>query len=252
MTIIVVDDDAEIRDVIKEYLTDEGFDVREAEDGASLFARIAEKTPQLVLLDLRLPEEDGLSLARTLRERYPDIGIVIISGKEDLVDRVAGLEVGADDYIVKPFHMREVLARMRSVLRRREGGEKSQGREAEPENRQPVNNGLTQADLYQFSGWALSCAERTLTFEDGTEVELTNGEFDLLVAFASHPKRALSRDQLLDLSRNGSSDAFDRSVDVQVGRLRRKIEQDHRRPALIKTVRNVGYIFQVDVTASQK
>jgi len=252
MTIIVVDDDPEIRDIVKEYLGAEGVDVREAKDGAALFARIEEKAPELVLLDLRLPEEDGLSLARTLRERYPDIGIVIISGKEDVVDRVAGLEVGADDYIVKPFHMREVLARMRSVLRRREGAEKTQTLESDPAPRQPGTNGGIRAELYQFSGWALCCVERTLTFQDGREVELTNGEFDLLVAFASHPKRALSRDQLLDLSRNGSSDAFDRSVDVQVGRLRRKIEQDHKRPALIKTVRNVGYLFQTEVTVSRR
>lgn len=252
MTIIVVDDDPEIRDVIREYFGDEGFDVREAENGASLMARIEEKLPELVLLDLRLPEEDGLTLARVLRDRYPEIGIVIVSGKEDVVDRVAGLEVGADDYIVKPFHMREVLARVRSVLRRRGVAINSQGQSAPPQNDHESKADKIDAELYRFSGWALSCGQRTLTSNDGTQVDLTSGEFDLLLAFASHPNRVLTRDQLLDLSRNGSSDAFDRSVDVQVGRLRRKIEQDYKRPALIKTVRNAGYMFKAEVKISQE
>lgn len=248
--IIVVDDDPEIRDVVREYLADEGFDVREAGHGAEMFKRIEEKMPELVLLDLKLPDEDGFTLARTLREHYPSVGIVIISGKEDVVDRVAALEIGADDYIVKPFNLREVLARVRSVLRRREPPENGDPTGVAHPDPAPGGNGADGCNSFRFAGWTLNCARRTLRSPGGEEVELTGGEFDMLQAFVSHPNRALSREQLLDLARNGMSDAYDRSVDVQVGRLRRKIEEDHRRPALIKTVRNVGYMFQGDVTKS--
>lgn len=248
MTIIVVDDDSEIRDVVKEYLSDEGFDVREAKDGASLFGQIRQKVPELVLLDLKLPNEDGFTIARRLREQYPSIGIFIISGKEDVVDRVAGLEVGADDYLVKPFNMREVLARIKSILRRRGFG---QNGEPSPNYSTSISGPeriRATPETYRFSGWTLDCSRRSLVSSGGKSVELTSGEFDLLIAFVSHPNRALSREQLLDYSRNGRTEAFDRSVDVQVGRLRRKIEQDHRKPALIKTIRNVGYMFRIDGT----
>lgn len=246
MTIIVVDDEPEIRDVVKEYLCDEGFDVREAKDGASLFGLIHQKVPELVLLDLKLPNEDGFTIARRLREQYPSIGIFIISGKEDVVDRVAGLEVGADDYLVKPFNMREVLARVKSILRRRGFG---QNGKPTPHYSDAINvpeRAPAIPETYTFSGWTLDYSRRSLVSSLGQSVELTSGEFDLLIAFVSHPNRALSREQLLDYSRNGRTEAFDRSIDVQVGRLRRKIEQDHRKPALIKTIRNVGYMFRLD------
>ena len=173
------------------------------------------------------------------------MGIVMISGKEDVVDRVAGLEVGADDYIVKPFHLRELLARIRSVLRRRDISGNSP---AGPAESQTALAGTGSRQLLCFSGWILDSEQRILTSPDGELPQLTGGEFDLLVAFASHPKRALTREQLLDYSRSRDAEAFDRSIDVQVGRLRRKIEQDPKRPALIKTVRNVGYMFGADVT----
>jgi DNA-binding response OmpR family regulator len=246
MTIIVVDDEPEIRDIVKEYLSDEGFDVREANDGTSLFGLIRQKVPELVLLDLKLPNEDGFTIARRLREQYPSIGIFIISGKEDVVDRVAGLEVGADDYLVKPFNMREVLARVKSILRRRGFGQNGQT-SAHFANVTNVPDSVSGTpETYTFSGWTLDCSRRSLVSSDGKPVELTSGEFDLLLAFVSHPNRALSREQLLDYSRNGRTEAFDRSIDVQVGRLRRKIEHDHRKPALIKTIRNIGYMFRVD------
>ncbi|MDX1484542.1 MAG: response regulator transcription factor [Alphaproteobacteria bacterium] len=242
--IIVVDDDPEIRDVVREYLVDEGFDVREAASGAQMFERIREKVPELVLLDLRLPDEDGFTLARILREKYPSVGIIVISGKEDLVDRVAALETGADDYIVKPFVLREVLARVRSLLRRRDPT--GNGDAGEPAPPGPREAGLSLS--YGFSGWTLDCGRRTLRSPQGQDVELTSGEFDLLLAFVSHANRALSREQLLDLARDGMSEAYDRSIDVQVARLRRKIEKNYRRPKLIKTIRNVGYMFQAEVT----
>lgn len=242
--IVIVDDDPEIRDLVREYLANEGFDIREARDGEAMRALIAERVPDVVLLDLTLPGEDGLTLARSLRQDFPAMGIVMISGKEDVVDRVAGLEVGADDYIVKPFHLRELLARVRSVLRRR----------ASSDDRLPATDSTvadpTPRQLLTFSGWILDCDRRSLVSPGGEPLELTGGEFDLLVAFASHPKRALTREQLLDYARSREAEAFDRSIDVQVGRLRRKIEQDPKRPTLIKTVRNVGYMFGADVTVT--
>lgn len=244
--VIVVDDDAEIRNLVMTYLSEEGFVVYEAGDGDSMRVLISRYKPDAVLLDIKMPGEDGLTLARQLREAHPRMVILMISGKEDVVDRVAGLEVGADDYIVKPLHLRELLARLRSVLRRRDiaNGEA------------PAPNGSTQAPAlsspgrrhYRFSGWTLDGDRRTLVSGHGKVVDLTSGEFDLLSAFVAHPNRALTRDQLLDYARHRDSAAFDRSIDVQVGRLRRKIEQNPKRPALIKTVRNVGYMLCGDVT----
>ena len=246
---IVVDDDPEIRDLVKEYLTDEGFVVDEAPDGAALRVLIEKNVPDIILLDLKLPGDDGLTLAREIRQKFPSVGIVMISGKEDVVDRVAGLEVGADDYITKPFHLRELLARIRSVLRRRDNGQNGRNGETPSTIRTGAESADTQLrHIMQFSDWVLDGNGRKLFSMAGTPVELTGGEFDLLVAFVSHPNRALSRDQLLDYARSRETEAFDRSIDVQVGRLRRKIEQDPKRPALIKTIRNVGYMFSADVT----
>lgn len=238
MSVVVVDDDAEIRDLIREYLSEEGFVVREADGGPTMWELVRESAPDLVLLDLKLPGDDGLTLARDLRQQFPAVGIVMISAKEDVVDRVAGLEIGADDYLVKPFHLRELLARVRSVLRRQEGSPGAMSDETPPRK------------LYRFSDWELDADGRSLLSPDRRRIELTSGEFDLLLAFAARPRRALTRDQLLDFARNREAGSFDRSIDVQVGRLRRKIEPNPRRPVLIKTVRNVGYMFDVDVTAA--
>lgn len=250
--VVVVDDDAEIVDLVREYLTGEGFLVDEARDGEALRALIAKRVPDLVLLDLRLPGVDGFTLARELRQNFPTVGIVMISGKEDVVDRVAGLEVGADDYIVKPFHLRELLARVKSVLRRRQDAPAGRTRNSDAIAGATASAKAAPRRLYRFSGWTLDGDRRTLVDGDGKPVELTSGEFDLLLTFVSHPNRALSRDQLLDYASGAAAEAYDRSVDVQVGRLRRKIERDPKRPALIKTIRNIGYMLNADVTVSER
>lgn len=246
--LIVVDDDAEIRDIVQEYFADEGFSVAEAPDGDAMRRLIADHIPDVILLDLKLPGEDGLALARELRQTHPAMGIVMISGKEDVVDRVAGLEVGADDYLIKPFHLRELLARVRSVLRRGENGRAGHSPPPSQTGDDAAMSGSTPRRVYQFADWVLDGDGRMLTAANGIPVELTSGEFDLLATFVNHPNRALSRDQLLDFARNREAESFDRSIDVQVGRLRRKIERDPKRPALIKTIRNVGYMFSADVT----
>ena len=246
-SVIVVDDDPEIRDLVREYLAEEGFAVTEAKDGTALRDQIALRIPDIVLLDLKLPGEDGLTLARELRQKDPTVGILMISGKEDVVDRVAGLEVGADDYLVKPFHLRELLARVRSVLRRREAGAPQGEPRAEVQPR-AATPGERPRKVFRFSDWIFDGDRRTLVSESGEAVDLTSGEFDLLAVFVGHANRALTRDQLLDYARSREAEAFDRSIDVQVGRLRRKIERDPKRPALIKTIRNIGYMFDADVT----
>lgn len=234
--ILVVDDDPEIREVIDDYLTEEGFRVSLAADGKAM-REVLERGPvDLVILDVRLPDEDGLTLATKLR-RSSQAGIIMLSRKDDLVDKVAGLEVGADDYVAKPFHLRELLARVRSVLRRRE---------CDPAT-PPAPTAEKPEPKLRFAGFELDRYKRLLIAPSGKPVDLSAGEFDLLIAFAEHSKRALSRDQILDHARGREAVPFDRSVDVQVGRLRRKIEANPRRPELIKTIRGVGYMFDIDV-----
>jgi len=234
--ILVVDDDADIRDVIHEYLNEEGFRVSLAADGTAMNHVLDQGPVDLVILDVRLPGEDGLTLAARLRQES-QAGIIMLSRKDDLVDRVAGLEVGADDYVAKPFELRELLARVRSVLRRRSS-------DAVSANAEPVEG---SAEKFRFSGYELDRNTRLVFGPDGEPIDLSAGEFDLLVTFLEHPKRALTRDQILDYAHGREAAHFDRSIDVQVGRLRRKIEANARRPELIKTVRGVGYMFDVDV-----
>ena len=226
--ILVVDDQQEIRDLVREYLTDEGFRVSTASNGAELRDEMARGPVDLVILDLVLPGEDGLQLARELRSGS-DVGIIMLTGRGETIDRIIGLEMGADDYLAKPFHMRELLARVRSVLRRgaAHAGERSGGPRAR----------------IRFAGWTLDLASRELLSPSGEQVRLTSGEFALLAAFVNHPNKVLSRDQLLDLSRHREAGPFDRTIDVQVGRLRRKLEDDPQTPTMIKTVRGGGYIF---------
>src|SRR5580658_9491670 len=223
--ILVVDDQQEICDLVREYLTDEGFRVSTANDGAGLREVIAREPTDLVILDLVLRGEDGLQLARELRSQS-DIGIIMLTGRGETVDRIIGLEMGADDYLSKPFHLRELLARVRSVLRR--GAARA--------------GGAPRARA-RFASWSLDLASRELTSPAGEEVRLTTGEFELLAAFVNHANQVLSRDRLLDLSRHREAGPFDRTIDVQVGRLRRKLEDDPKNPAMIKTVRGGGYIF---------
>jgi two-component system, OmpR family, response regulator len=226
--ILVVDDQREIREMVEDYLSGEGYRVSTAHDGAEMRRALVQSRVDLVILDLMLPGEDGLSLARSLREES-DVGIIILTGRGETVDRIIGLEMGADDYLPKPFHLRELLARVKSVLRR------VSSRTAE---RAPVLRSKAR-----FAGWNLDLSSRELYSPSGKEVRLTTGEFDLLAAFVNNANQVLTRDQLLDLARNREAGPFDRTIDVQVGRLRRKLEDDPQRPSIIKTVRGSGYIF---------
>ena len=233
--LLIVDDDPRVRAMLVRYLEGEGFRLSEAGDGAAMRACLARCAVDLVLLDLVLPGEDGLTLAREIRAANPGTGIVMITGRDDVIDRVAGLEVGADDYIAKPFHLREVLARVRSVLRRR------QPQPTPAASAEPVG------DVLRFEGWVVEPGKRRVIGPDGSEVPLTTGEFDLLLAFASHAGRVLERDRLLDLVKGREWAAYDRSIDQQVARLRRKIEADPANPSLIRSVRGVGYLFAAEV-----
>ncbi len=229
--ILIVDDDREIRDLTGRYLGKHGFRVESAADAKAMDRLLRDGRFDLIVLDLMLPGEDGLSICRRLRvsTRIP---ILMLTAVAEDTDRIIGLEIGADDYLTKPFNPRELLARIRAVLRRAEG----QGSAADP-----VEGVLT------FSGWKLDPARRELRDPDGVLVELTAGEFGLLTALVERPRRVLSRDRLLDLTRSRDAQPFDRSVDVQVSRLRRKIEADPKNPEMIKTVRSGGYIFILPV-----
>ena len=227
--ILVVDDQKEICEVVQQYLSSEGYRVSVANDGGGMRRVMGQAEVDLVILDLMLPGEDGLTLARQLREEST-VGIIILTGRGETVDRIIGLEMGADDYLPKPFHLRELLARVKSVLRRassRAQKEKPSGARARA----------------RFAGWHLDLSTRELVSPDGGEVRLTTGEFDLLAAFVNNANQVLTRDRLLDLARNREAGPFDRTIDVQVGRLRRKLEDDPQRPTMIKTVRGTGYIF---------
>lgn len=235
--ILVVDDDRGIRAMLRRYLAGEGFTVSDRADGEGMRAVLEREPVDLVLLDLVMAGEDGLSLARYIRQRS-EIPIIMLSGKTDLIDRVVALETGADDYITKPFQLREVLARIRTVMRRA-GPRGAAGWAPVP--------AATAGEILVFDGWRLDVVRRELKRPAGDVVALTAGEFDLLHAFALHPNRVLSRDRLIDLVKGEEWDAYDRAVDTRVGRLRKKIESDPSDPALIKTVRGGGYIFAADV-----
>jgi DNA-binding response OmpR family regulator len=222
--ILVVDDDADLRSLLIDYLHREGYEVAGVEDGIEMDAWLAQQSADLVILDLMLPGEDGLSLARRLR-RDSELPIVMLSARGDDVDRIVGLEVGADDYLAKPFNPRELLARIRAVLRRR-----TQAATA------PVVDGIA------FGPFRLDPAKRELT-RDGEPIALTAGEFDLLRVLTEHPNRVLDRDRLLDLLKGYERSPFDRSIDVQVARLRGKIEPDKKQPRYIRTVWGKGYMF---------
>ena len=221
--------------LVTTYLTGEGFAVTAVGDGEAMRAALARRAPDVVVLDIMLPGEDGLSLMHHLRREH-DVGIIMLTAKDEPVDRVIGLEMGADDYLGKPFLLRELSARIKSVLRRRQQGAQRHGRQ-EAERNEAIFGG----------GWRLDRRQRELYAPDGQRVELTGGEFTLLEALVRAPNRVLSRDQLFDMTRDRDYSAYDRAVDVQIGRLRRKIEPDPARPMLIKTVRGAGYMFTAEV-----
>ncbi len=228
--ILVVDDDRAVRDSLTRYLTNHDFQVHCAPDGDTMNRLLAKHTFDLVVLDLMLGGEDGLTLARRIRDSS-DLPIIMLTGKGDEIDRIVGLEMGADDYLPKPYNPRELLARIKSVLRR-----------ADKTSTATQVNASHGEDAH-FAGWELDLAKRKLSSPEGKPIDLTSGEFDLLSAFAHHPQRVLSREQLLDYAGGHARFPFDRSVDIQVMRLRRKIEVNPQDPELIKTVRSVGYTF---------
>ena len=237
--ILVVDDDPAIRELMAEYLTENELRVSTAVSGAEMKKALEESVIDLVVLDLRLGGEDGMHLARHLRETSA-IPVIIVTGKRDEADRVMGLEIAADDYITKPFSNRELLARIRAVLRRYQVQRDAAGAA-------PAKG--TERRAYRFAGWELSVLARRLTSPDGQRVELSNGEFNLLLALCEAPQRVLSRDQLLELSRLHGAEVYDRSIDVQILRLRRKIEVDASAPQFIRTERGAGYVFDTQVDA---
>lgn len=230
--IVVVDDEPEIRTMLKDYLGHAGFKVSVADGGEGLKAIIAEEEVDLVVLDVNMPGEDGFTLAKYLRGECHDLAIVMLTAAGDVLDRVVGLEMGADDYIAKPVDLRELLARIRAVLRR--ATSRSEGVQDREDK--------TTSDAC-FGEFRLNMESHRLYAADGSEVPLTSMEFDLLKAFADHPGQVLSRDRLLDLAHNKDWEPFDRSIDIRIARLRRKIEDDAAKPQIIKTVRGAGYIF---------
>ncbi|SEJ66945.1 two-component system, OmpR family, phosphate regulon response regulator OmpR [Sphingomonas sp. OV641] len=225
--IAVVDDEPDLREGVREYLADQGFAVSVAADGAALRALMAERAVDLVLLDVNMPGEDGLSIARYLRDRG-GVAIIMLTANRDTVDRVVGLEVGADDYVPKPFDLRELLARIRAVLRR---------------TAQAQAQTATLAHEVRIGRCLLNLDSHKLYDLQGEEVAITAMEFDLLRTFVEHPGRVLTRDRLLDLAHQAEMTPFDRSIDMRVARLRRKVELDPRFPQALKTVRGAGYIF---------
>ena len=233
--VLALDDDPSIRQLVSDYLSENELRVTAVATGKEFDAVLSSETIDLVVLDLRLQGEDGLQIARRLRETSA-IPILMLTGRAEEADRVMGLELGADDYLTKPFSPRELLARIRALLRRARA-------------QATVADAINQVRAYRFGGWELNIGLRRLKSVQGRSVDLTNGEFSLLAAFVSAPQRILSREQLLDLSRLHNAEVYDRSIDVQILRLRRKIEADPAHPQFIKTERGAGYCFDAVVEA---
>ena len=234
--LLVVDDDLGIRDLLRRYFAGQGFAVACAADGAGMRTELARSAIDLVLLDIGLPGEDGFELTRQLRKSWNG-ALIIVTGRGESVDRVVGLELGADDYVTKPFDLRELLARVRSALRRI-----------------PATAAAAQAPAgvtLTFAGFRLDTGRRQLTDTSGRTIALSSGEYELLQAFARHPQRVLSRSALMRATRGRDIGAYDRAIDVQVGRLRRKVEADPANPTLIQSVRNAGYLLACQVQTEQ-
>ena len=229
MKILIADDDVKLTGMLKTHFTTCGYTVSAVFDGATLVKEIKANAPKysLIILDVNMPFMDGLEACRKIRE-FSDIPIIMLtSAKEDL-DKIIGLELGADDYLAKPFNIRELQARVKSIIRR-----------ANPQS----SNKSTILPSYEFNGWLLNTADRTLINSNGVEIIISSGIYTLLLVFLQNPQRILSRDLLMNLSQSKELDAFDRTIDVQISRIRKKIESDPKNPSLIKTVRSGGYIF---------
>jgi len=224
--VLIVDDDRRILSMLSQFLHERGLAVTQAENAKQATAALKSQSVDLVVLDVLMPGQDGFTLCKRIRQES-DVPIILLTAINDVADRITGLELGADDYVPKPFDPRELLARIRAVLRRRTGDVASPRKRA----------------IYHFEGWTLDPQRRTLRSVSDVLVDLTSGEFDLLLAFIEYPQQVLDRERLLDLARGRSNQVFDRSIDVQVSRLRRKLEANPADPLLIKTVRNGGYIF---------
>ncbi len=231
--VVIIDDDARIRDLLRRYLSQEGFDVLLAEDGQALDRILQRESVDLLVLDLMLPGENGLAICRRLRAANIKTPIIMLTAKVEDVDRITGLEIGADDYLGKPFNPRELLARIHAVLRRR------------PQNEVPSAPSKADSEVIAFGPFSLDLGTRTLT-KNGQEIPLTSGEFAMLKALARHPKLPLSRDRLAQLARGRDFEPYDRSLDVQISRLRKLLEADASAPKIIQTVWGVGYVFVPD------
>ena len=231
LSVLIVDDDAQIRQLLKDYLAGFGMSVTGVTDGTAMAEALNKNTFDLVILDLMLPGEDGLSICRSLRSKS-DIPILMLTARGEAMDRVVGLEVGADDYIVKPFEPRELVARIQSIMRRSRAG-----REATKEKKEAV-----------FLGWHLDLILRQLVSPTQVVIPLSNAEFRLLAVLVEHPNRVLSREFLLDEARGRGMELFDRSIDILISRVRQKLNDDPRTPTLIKTVRGEGYLFEAKVS----
>jgi two-component system phosphate regulon response regulator OmpR len=227
--LLIVDDEPELVEVLQEYFSDLGYQVQTSVNAIQARVAMTTQPPDLAILDIRMPGEDGLSLARWVHQHCPDTGIVMLTTAAEVIDRVVGLELGADDYIGKPFDMRELQARVSSVLRRREAG-------------RPAAPAVPPGSVL-FGRCTLNLATRKLFDADGAEIALTSMEFDLLRVLSDNPNRVLNRDQLMEQAHHKDWDVFDRSIDLRIMRLRRKIEPDPQKPEVIKTVRGAGYMY---------
>ncbi|ACJ21156.1 response regulator [Coxiella burnetii] len=238
--ILIVDDDSDIRDLLGKFLRRHGFEASLAKDGSEMQTILLKQAVDLVILDIMMPGDDGLTLCRQMRANST-IPILMLTAISEEVDRILGLEMGADDYLSKPFNPRELLARVRAILRRSQGGGGS------------LNGiGTNERVIYEFVGWSLDPAERRLKSPDSLEITLSSGEFDLLHALVQRSQQVLSRDKLLDLTKNREAGPFDRSIDIQISRLRHKLEQDPKNPQIIKTIRGGGYVLAAEVVRKQR
>ncbi|MGB7184154.1 MAG: response regulator [Burkholderiaceae bacterium] len=241
--VLIVDDEPDIRELLEEFLSSQNLTTQTAADAAQARQLIAEAAPRIVILDIQMPGEDGLSLARWIREHHPGCGIIMLTTAAEAIDRVVGLEIGADDYVPKPFDLRELLARIRALLRRLADTASSAA------NATNANNSAgPPKSLIPFGSCTLDLEAHRLLDADNQEVPITAAEFDLLSLFARNPNKPLNRDQIMERAHNKGWEVFDRSIDLRIMRLRRKIEINPNKPEVLKTVRGVGYIFATGAT----